>query len=79
MSCVETQCTGNLLGSNEEILMRNLVLGYMESLAISCSQAKLSSGGTGLHSIELLDKGVLWKSSHNSGCYYDKGFLPSAN
>jgi hypothetical protein len=45
VSCVETQCTGNLLGSNEEILMRNLVLGYMESLAISCSQTHLTVQG----------------------------------
>lgn len=37
-------------------------------LATFCSQARLSSSvGTGLRSVELLAKGVLWKSLNNLG------------
>ena len=53
--------------------------GYRVSTGHLLLPDKASSGRTELYSIELLGKGVLWKSSHNSGCYYDKGFLPSAN
>jgi hypothetical protein len=42
--------------------------GYGVSTGHLLLPVKTLSGGTGLHSVELLAKGVPWKFSNNLGC-----------